>query len=105
VTTRAGTAAAPGRSASPTPAVEPDDRPAGRPTSWGARIPAIRDAIQAAIAREGAGLAVLEVLAAQPGEQQLPAQAALAASATKRHMAALADGVRLLEFLETGGSL
>jgi hypothetical protein len=73
-----------------------------RPLPWHARIPAIRQAISDVIAREGAGLRQLEVEAARDG--QLAVKAAAAVRSTERQIAALRDGLELLNFIEAGGS-
>jgi hypothetical protein len=75
---------------------------ATRARPWSQRIPAIRQAIRDVIAREGAGLAQLEVEAARDGA--LAAKAASAVRSTERDLAALRDGLELLNYIEAGGS-
>lgn len=73
-----------------------------RGKSFGARIPAMRSALRGCLAREGAGLSVLEWESLRDTPMGL--KAAVAVAATKRDMQAISDCLELLDFLETGGS-
>jgi hypothetical protein len=73
-----------------------------RPLPWPARIPAIRETMTRLLNQELQGMQQLEVAAARGGE--LGVQASNARRATEHDIAALVDGLRLLEFIEAGGS-